>query len=188
MSPPSRRARSREIDSPSPVPPYLRCVLPSACRNASKMTPCCCGDADAGVAHGERDSAPWAPGETRAATPPPVGELQGVRQQVLEDLPERCGRSRCVRRASGLDDARSAGPSAGERLNVGPAPRRRASGTGSASRSRLAGLDLRQIEDVVDQRQQIVAGRRDRLRELDLLGVRLPSCCRRAAWRGSATS
>ena len=39
MSPPSRRARSREIDRPRPVPPYLRCVLPSAWRKASKMTP-----------------------------------------------------------------------------------------------------------------------------------------------------
>ena len=38
ISPPSRRAISRQIDRPRPVPPYLRLVVPSACRNASKMT------------------------------------------------------------------------------------------------------------------------------------------------------
>jgi len=31
ISPPSRRAISREIDRPRPVPPYLRLVVPSAC-------------------------------------------------------------------------------------------------------------------------------------------------------------
>jgi hypothetical protein len=37
-SPPSRRAISREIDRPSPVPPYLRDVVPSACWKASKIS------------------------------------------------------------------------------------------------------------------------------------------------------
>ncbi len=40
ISPPSRRAISRLIARPRPVPPYLRLVLPSACWNASKMI-CC---------------------------------------------------------------------------------------------------------------------------------------------------
>ena len=39
-SPPRRRASSRLIDRPRPVPPYLRLVVPSACWNASKMS-CC---------------------------------------------------------------------------------------------------------------------------------------------------
>ncbi len=38
ISPPSSRAISRLMDSPSPVPPYFRDVVPSACLNASKMT------------------------------------------------------------------------------------------------------------------------------------------------------
>ncbi len=38
ISPPSSWAISREMDSPSPVPPYLRLVVPSACLNASKIT------------------------------------------------------------------------------------------------------------------------------------------------------
>ena len=34
-----------------------------------------------------------------------------------------------------------------------------------------AGFDLRQVENVVDQRQQVVAGRVDRLGEFDLLAA-----------------
>src|SRR6266536_2262245 len=37
-SPPSRRAISRLIERPRPVPPYLRLVVPSACWNASKIS------------------------------------------------------------------------------------------------------------------------------------------------------
>ncbi len=40
ISPPSSRAISRLIESPSPVPPYLRLVVPSACWNASKISFC----------------------------------------------------------------------------------------------------------------------------------------------------
>ena len=40
ISPPSRRAISRLMDRPSPVPPYFRLVVPSACWNASKMSYC----------------------------------------------------------------------------------------------------------------------------------------------------
>ncbi len=38
ISPPRSRAISRLMDRPSPVPPYLRLVVPSACLNASKIT------------------------------------------------------------------------------------------------------------------------------------------------------
>ncbi len=38
--PTEKLASSREIDNPSPVPPYFRFVLPSACWNASKITAC----------------------------------------------------------------------------------------------------------------------------------------------------
>ena len=48
--PPSRRAISRLIVRPSPVPPYLRLVVPSACWKASKIRRLLLrGDADAGV-------------------------------------------------------------------------------------------------------------------------------------------
>ena len=40
ISPPSSAVSSRLIDSPRPVPPKRRLVVPSACWNASKMTFC----------------------------------------------------------------------------------------------------------------------------------------------------
>ena len=40
ISPPSRRTSSRLIESPSPVPPYWRPVVPSAWAKASKMRVC----------------------------------------------------------------------------------------------------------------------------------------------------
>ena len=51
----------------------------------------------------------------------------------------------------------------------------RRSENGSAARSTLPGLDLREVEDVVDDRQQRVARRPDRLGEVALLGVELRS-------------
>ena len=44
ISPPSRVASSRLIASPSPVPPYFRLVLASACWKASKMIRCLSGE------------------------------------------------------------------------------------------------------------------------------------------------
>ena len=41
--PPSRRAILREIESPSPVPPWRRAPLPSACVNGSNSLACCSG-------------------------------------------------------------------------------------------------------------------------------------------------
>ena len=56
ISPPSSLAISRLMESPRPVPPYLRLVVPSACRNASQMMLLfIVRDADSGVVHLERD-------------------------------------------------------------------------------------------------------------------------------------
>ena len=61
-------------------------------------------DADAGVAHGERDGAAGRE-LTRAATPAPrVGELERVRQQVLQDLPEPLRVGLDALRRARLDD------------------------------------------------------------------------------------
>ena len=59
---------------------------PSACRNASKMSSCCSGgDADAGVPHREAH-APLLRGEHAEGHLALLGELEGVGEQVLEDL------------------------------------------------------------------------------------------------------
>ena len=107
ISPPRSRAISRLIERPRPVPPNLRLVVPSACWNASKMS-CCLsfGDADARVRDGEGDDRVrlvenaareslallrLADGERDAAL---LGELEGVRQQVL-DAPAAAAARRC---------------------------------------------------------------------------------------------
>ena len=54
MRPPISSTSCVEMVRPSPVPPYLRVVEPSACAKASKISPLLVGrDADAGVAHRE---------------------------------------------------------------------------------------------------------------------------------------
>ena len=100
ISPPSSRAISRLIDRPRPVPPYLRLVVPSACWNASKMSCCLSFAMPMPVS---RTSKAITPPSTRSSvrlanrrsfsarrivsvTPPRSGELERVRQQVLEDL------------------------------------------------------------------------------------------------------
>src|SRR5665213_2477985 len=70
MSPPSRRAKSRDIESPRPVPPYLRWVLPSACRNASNITSCCSAGIPMPVSRTAKLTMPGELGNTRRETSP----------------------------------------------------------------------------------------------------------------------
>ena len=122
-----------------------------------------------------RPSAPRAHVQRHAAV---LGELDRVRQQVLQDLLEALavGVDAWPARPARLA-RRTAGPSArasGSNMLRRPSATRR-SGDGFGAHFQLAGLDLGEVEDVVDQGQQVVAGRVDRLGELDLLVVRLPS-------------
>ena len=101
ISPPSSREISRLIASPSPVPPYLRLVLPSACWNASKMICCLSGEMPMPVSETEMASTgrarlrssfsgfqPLCAGSTRQRDPPLVRELERVGEQVLDHLLE----------------------------------------------------------------------------------------------------
>ncbi len=90
IDPPSSRAISRLIVRPRPVPPYLRLVVPSACWNASKMS-CCFSTgmpmpvsrtANARTPSPCSRAARW----TRQRHAAAGGELEGVREQVLQDL------------------------------------------------------------------------------------------------------
>ncbi len=59
-APPSRCAISRVMDRPSPVPPYLRLVVPSACWNAPKMVSRCCSGIPIPVSRTRKaTTAPW---------------------------------------------------------------------------------------------------------------------------------
>ena len=99
-----------------------------------------------------------------------LGELERVRQQVLEDLLQALGIG--VQRAAELgrevdrEIQRAAfGFVAEAALEVLAQVRERDLLAVDGDRARL---DLRQVEDVADQVQQVGAGRVDRLGELDL--------------------
>ena len=93
---------SRLIERPRPVPPYLRAVPASACWKASKMSACLSGGyANAGIAAsrrkasrlGARSSVPWPRSQPavagvicQACTDALLGELEGIGEQVFEDL------------------------------------------------------------------------------------------------------
>ena len=176
------------------MPPYLRLVVPSACWNASKMIRCLSRrDADAGVGHREGDhrigarraisllAAPAAGrrGRPRASRCPRSVNLKALESRFL---------STCCRRLASVSIA---GGSVGVELDARtPAPCARPPGGSSARRSRAARrsataldvdrhrarLDLRQVEDVVDQRQQVGAGGVDgAARTRPASSVRLPS-------------
>ena len=141
-------------------------------------------DADAGIRDGERDDLrgmaenrmvgePALRGETHAHLDVAArGELEGVRDQVLEDLPhplrvavqtgrQICGQARVEREflrvGHGLEMAGDAVAQPGERHFLDLHGDR-------------AGFNFRQVENVVDEVEQIRAGGIDELGKLPLLG------------------
>ena len=102
-SPPRRRAISREIDSPSPVPPYLRLVVPSACRNGSKISCCLSRAMPMPVSATEKPTTPpprnasfmkRVPGLarcTRRVTDPRAVNLRAFASRFLRTCCNRCG-------------------------------------------------------------------------------------------------
>ena len=129
-------------------------------------------DADAGVRDLERDASVGlaANGELHAAA---IGELARVRQQVLEDLLDARRVRHQLRGHAGIDDGLER-----EVLVVRHRREDRLHLLDDLLRRdvfdpyvELAGLlDLREVEDVVDEEEEIVARRVDRLGELHLLG------------------
>ena len=184
ISPPSSRAISREIDSPRPVPPYLREVVPSACWNASKIryslssgipTPGI-GDREPdhplGLARARRCATPERSCRypIDSVTPPSWVNLNAFESRFLSTCPRRC--------SSEMTDPGNSGSisTANDRPFCSATCRnaRSASRYTSDQRDRREielhppRLNLRQIQNVVDQRQQIVPRRMDRPGELDL--------------------
>jgi hypothetical protein len=102
---------------------------------------------------------------------PAVRELEGVGQQVLDDLLQALG----VRR-DGRRQLRVAADEEVDLLRFGHVPERALHVTTHLVQAQLAHvhrdrarLDLREVEDVVDEGEQVVARGVDRLRELHLL-------------------
>jgi len=189
ISPPSNRAISREIRrGPRPVPPYLREVVPSAVGSSEDGQAAVLGDSHAGRPRPNSITlSAWARSRCRqlalrrraiaSVTPARVRDLNAVREAGLED----CRRRLLV----GHDDAGAAGRS---RLELEPlllgdpaGTRRSASlvdvregATGAMSTFHPPCFDLRQVEEVVDQRTgKIVASRSDRRKGESTLAARL---------------
>ena len=151
------------------MPPYLRVVVWSACSKAPKTEPSLSGsDAAAGVAHGEADTARVlgvaADNQLDKAV---FGEFQSA---LLTRLPSTCPaapdrrhRRRPVRARTAPQDR---GPLACARS--WKSAQRRLDRFDGIDRERLdlqlARLDLREIEDVVDDGEQALAGAGDDFR------------------------
>ena len=154
------------------MPPYARVVEASAWVNGSNSrASVSAGDADAGVAHREaHDHAVVRRRRQLRATHDlaALGELDGVAEQVDEDLAQPAGSPRSAARDVRVDAARAApGPwlvrARREQLARRPRrPSRRSNVDGLELE--LAGLDLREVEDVVDDRRAALSPERcDRL-------------------------
>ncbi len=184
MVPPSSRARSRLMDRPRPVPPYRRLVVPSACWNASKISESLSSEMPIPVSVTEKaitrravasagtsKKACCGAGPMRSVTEP-----LSVNFTALESRLRRICCSRCASVTSELRQVVGDLDLQPEALLLGLRHERllhvRAD-VGEADLGRLdvhpAGLDLGQVEDVVDEPQQVRAGAVDGPGELDLL-------------------
>ncbi len=103
--PPSSRASSREIDRPSPVPPNLRLVVPSAWRNASKMI-CWCSAAMPMPVSRTANSTCSPRGAISSATSPRSVNLSAFDSRFFRICDSRCASvSIAGRQAGRADDA-----------------------------------------------------------------------------------
>ena len=184
---PSVATSREEIVRPRPVPPYFRVVEPSACANASKIEPLLLGrDADAGVDDAEVEldvlAGPRRTGRsaachgvlhsTRTTTSPASVNLIGVADQVDQHLPQAAAGRRPALRHVRRDVVGQLQPLLvrPERQRSSWRRRRCSRGrTSTGSSVQLARLDLREVEDVVDDRQQRVGRDFDHLEVLALL-------------------
>ena len=173
----------RLIDRPRPVPPYWRAVEPSACANASNIAVCrsslmpipvsADADRDDGARLARRCSdglQPPVPSSMRTATSPRSVNLKALDEEVLEHLPQamRIGRDRRRQRVVEVDGEREAlvVRERLERLEHGVAQLgERELGDLDVDRVRL---DLGEVEDVVEEREEVHARGADDVRVLDL--------------------
>ena len=168
MVPPISSASRLEMARPRPVPPYLRVVDASACSKAWKQTPdLLLGHADAGVAHREQDELALL-GILHHLGPDHhltlFGELDRVVAEVDQDLPkpQRIA-AEMSRTTEGSMSKISSSPLADAFSEI-----RLLTFSSTLSRSNsmfstveLASLDLREVENVVDDAEEMLAGMLD---------------------------
>ncbi len=124
ISPPSRAASSREIERPSPVPPYLRRSPESACWKASKMMRCLSAGmpmpvsvtliarlaAGSSPLRARRASGSGRP--IRTVTPPASVNFSALPMRFLSTCPTRCASDTISAGASGARSMTSLSPCA----------------------------------------------------------------------------
>ena len=176
IPPPSCSAKRRLIASPSPVPPYCRVIDESACVKGSKIV----SSLSAGmpIPVSEISTTRFggsAAGRLSRADPHVAGrrELDGVAGDVHQHLAKAGGIAldRAGHRPveSGLEaQPLLFGLGAEDRADLVDDLARRA---GHRLDRQLAGVDFREVEDVVDQRQQVFAAAVDRIEPLHPLGL-----------------
>ncbi|MCX5743251.1 MAG: hypothetical protein NT062_12225, partial [Proteobacteria bacterium] len=133
------------------------------------------GDADASVAHADPQGDELAVGDPVDGDEDvaPLGELHRVRQQVEQHLPDAPEVAADPERGRRIDEVRELEPlrRRGRRDQVERGLDALAQVERMELDLELARLDLREVEDVVDDRQQVIAARPDGLDEVALAGV-----------------
>ena len=171
--PPMRSTMRREIASPRPVPPNLRVVPPSACSNSSKMRACASGAMPMPVSRtAKRDLARRAPGSTTIATPPCSVNFTALPARLSSTWRSRAASpmTRPGRRVVDEDAISSAFRLRARRQQLDDFLDQRAEIERPRFEIEPAGLDLGEIEDLLDQRQQRLARGLHRLGVGGLLG------------------
>ena len=163
--------------SPSPVPPYRRVVEVSACSNASKTSTCLSGGIPIPVSVTVTWSSTVSAVSPSASHPDddraPLRELERVPDQVQDDLPQAAGIAdeRVGRVPGDVDGELQPLLVRAERQRLQRAAQDRPDGEAGRVQLELARLDLREVEDVVDDVEERVGRRLHHLEILALLGV-----------------
>ena len=165
MSPPMARARRREMASPSPVPPWRRRTASSACSNSensegsvSAAMPMPVSSTAMAISRSSLSAAGLVLADlpTVTSTPPAIGELDGVAEQVGDDLAhahlvaQQRTRQRRIDRPGDVD-AFLVGL---RRQQLHHALHALVDRQGGGVEVQLVGLDLGEVEDLVDQGEQ----------------------------------
>ena len=174
--PPIRATRRAAIVRPRPVPPYLRVVEVSSCSKARKIFSCLSGGMPMPVSLTVKRSSTslrrGVAGDLHAHDHLALlGELDGVADQVEQHLAQPAGVA-----DQGVGHVRLHVVDQLQPLPVGPhgqgpqgvADRRSQREIGQVQLE-LAGLDLGEVEQVVDDAQQVVGGGLDRFQALPLV-------------------
>ena len=163
ISPPINSASCLEIASPRPVPPYLRVVDVSACSNAWNSRSLCSSVMPMPVsltAKSRACSRPCLPGRELDDDLALFGELDGIVAEVDQDLPKPQRIAAAMGGDRGLDVEDQFQPLGRGLLGdqVADVVEHLFEIEIDLLDRQLAGFDLREVENVVDDAEEMLAG------------------------------